>query len=215
MAYTYTLNDGTKVNSYHSANKLEEKYNQLQDIFTFIDLGEYTAFSDEFTHEYLNEKIIIGCLLRNRYTNLANDTFVSAHRLFCLESKTSFVYVTGAFWQPTPSFLHTDAFVTSVSEHFAEESRATPTNYNSYKKYFFKITPALAQSEYGITLAGSSDEFIVALVENNVVKAVRKLEPDATEGDAVLENWEALYILNAKKTNNRSYIRKLFETGYV
>lgn len=215
MAYTYTLADGTVIKSYHSSDNFYDKYTQVNDLYDFIDPNEYTAFSDEFTHEYLNEKVIVGCLQRTSYSSLADDKFASAHRLFCVESKTSFVYVTGGYWQATPSFLHADAFVTSVSEHFAEENRATPTNYNNYKKYFFKITPALAKSEYGITITGSNDEFVVALVENDVVKAIRKLEPDASDGDAVLENWEALYILNAKKTNNRSYISKLFETGYV
>lgn len=215
MAYTYTLNDGTKVNINYSATQIEEKYNKLKDTFTFIDLNEYTQFSDEFTHEYLNEKVIVSCLQRKLYTNLANDIFASVHRLFCTESKTSFVYVTGGFWQSTPSFLHEKALVTSVTEHFAEDNRNTPTNYNKYKKYFFKLTSALAKSEYNIDLTDNSDEFICALVEGSTVKAVRKVEPDADDGDALLENWESLYILNAKKTNNRSYITKLFETGYV
>ena len=215
MAYTYTLSDDTEVKSYHGEDDLTSKYNQLKDLYDFINLNEYTAFSDEFTHEYLNEKVIVGCLQRTLYSNLASDIFASVHRLFCIESKTSFVYVTGGFWQSTPSFLHEKAFVTSVTEHIAEDNRDVPTNYNKYKKYFFKITSALAKSEYNIDLADNSDEFICALVEDTTVKAIRKVEPDANDGDAVLENWESLYILNAKKTNNKAYITALMNSGYL
>jgi len=215
MAYRYTLSNGTIVNSYQDENNLTEKYNQLNSLYDFISLDEHTAFSEEFTHEYLNEKVIVGCLQREKYKTLANDIFASAHRLFCIESKTSFVYITGGYWNSTPSFLPEKAFVTSVTEHIAEDNRPTPTNYNKYKKYFFKLTSDLAKSEYNITLGDNTDEFICALVEGNTIKSVRKVEPDPDKGDAILENWEALYILNAKKTKNREYVAALTNSGYV
>ena len=121
MAYTYTLSDNTIIKSYHSTDNFYDKFTILNDVYDFIDPNEYTAFSDEFTHEYLNEKVIVGCLQRTLYSNLASDIFASAHRLFCTESKTSFVYVTGGFWQETPSFLHEKAFVTFCSIVIFEE----------------------------------------------------------------------------------------------
>ena len=51
MAYTYTLSDDTVVKSYHSEDSFMDRFNQLDSIFDFMNLNDYTAFSDEFTHE--------------------------------------------------------------------------------------------------------------------------------------------------------------------
>ena len=223
MTYILTLKDNTVINNYTeetNPTKFKEQENYIHSLqldgIDQIPRDRCIAYSDKFTHEYLGEETVIGCVNR-KYANYLDNKFASVHRLYCIDSKTAFIYVTGGFWEDNPSWLHEKALITSVSTHFEEDPEFCSYKYNKkandYKKYWFRASAEISKSEYGIELKDDSDEFIMAIVENNTLKTVRKMIPSTDNGDDVLENWQSIYILNARKAGKKEFLKKLYESG--
>lgn len=223
MTYILTLKDNTVINNYTeetNLTKFKEQENYIHSLYLDgidqIPRDRCIAYSDKFTHEYLGEETVIGCVNR-KYANYLDNKFASVHRLYCIDSKTAFIYVTGGFWEDNPSWLHEKALITSVSTHFEEDPEFCSYKYNKkandYKKYWFRASAEISKSEYGIELKDDSDEFIMAIVENNTLKTVRKMIPSTDNGDDVLENWQSIYILNARKAGKKEFLKKLYESG--
>tara|TARA_Y100000361_G_scaffold67317_1_gene59223 strand:- start:661 stop:1335 length:675 start_codon:yes stop_codon:yes gene_type:complete len=223
MTYILTLKDNTVINNYTeetNPTKFKEQENYIHSLYLDgidqIPRDRCIAYSDKFTHEYLGEETVIGCVNR-KYANYLDNKFASVHRLYCIDSKTAFIYVTGGFWEDNPSWLHEKALITSVSTHFEEDPEFCSYKYNKkandYKKYWFRASAEISKSEYGIELKDDSDEFIMAIVENNTLKTVRKMIPSTDNGDDVLENWQSIYILNARKAGKKEFLKKLYESG--
>ena len=82
MTYILTLKDNTVINNYtEEANvtkfKEQEKYihSLYLDGFDIIPRDYCIAYSDKFTHEYLEEETVIGCVNR-KYANYLDNKFV-------------------------------------------------------------------------------------------------------------------------------------------
>ena len=212
MAFMFTLNNGTVVNSYETGDNYNSQWQLIKNTFDDVKL-EHTVISDTYIHEYLNEKVIQTCVARKSYIQYLNNNFVSASRLFALESKKQFLFINGGHWQDNPSWCHSDAIILSVSTHIKEDGVAYLEKADDYKKYVIKTNSTISKQEFGIELKDDSDEMIYAIVEGNTLKAVRKLEPMTGTKDELLSNWEGLYCFYTKKEDKKEYIKKLFQSG--
>ena len=82
-----------------------------------------------------------------------------------------------------------------------------------YKHYIIRASSTVSKNEFGLELKDDSDEFICVLVENNKIVATRKLVPTEGTGDEILENWQSLYLLYARKAGKKEFLKKLYESG--
>ena len=212
MAYITYLANGTTVNSYVADDGYNDQINYLKTVFDWI-FPEYTLISDKFTDEYLKEEVVYGCLNRLNYKDFVNEHTVTVNRLLALESKKSYLFVLNGFWEDNPSWCHNDALIVAQSIHYEEDGKEFLTKANDYKHYIIRASASISKSEFGLELTDDSDEFLCALVENNTIKAIRKLVPTDGVGDEILENWQSLYLLYARKAGKKEFLKKLYQSG--
>mgnify|MGYP003148670753 CR=1 FL=1 len=202
MAYVTHLENGTTVNSYVADDEYNNQIDYLKSVFGW-GFPEYTLISDKFTDEYLKEEVIYGCLNRIDYKDFVNEHTVTVNRLFVLNG----------FWEDNPSWCHNDALIVAQSVHYEEDNKAFLTKAKDYKHYIIRASSTVSKNEFGLELKDDSDEFICVLVENNKIVATRKLVPTEGTGDEILENWQSLYLLYARKAGKKEFLKKLYESG--
>ena len=212
MAYITYLSDGTTINSYIANDGYNNQIEYLKTVFDWT-FPEYTLISDKFTDEYLQEEVIYGCLNRNYYKDFVNNHTVTVNRLLALESKKSYLFVLNGFWEDNPSWCHDDALIVAQSIHYEEDDKAFLTKAKDYKHYIIRASSTVSKNEFGLELKDDSVEFICVLVANNKIIATRKLIPTEGIGDEILENWQSLYLLYARRAGKKEFLKKLYESG--
>jgi len=192
-------------NSYLSSNAPIELQNKIQELFTWIDIAEYTTISSPAYHEVLDENVIsLTFPAPYSKTLMQDENVIIAGRKLCLSSKTSFINAYYLFEGQKPSWMLEQAKILSITKHFEEFGRQTPIKYNDYYDLYFMGPEEQIEQHFNLDpKRGTYSTFYGATVlsETNSLVRIKQYCYDIESQNlyGTLADWDIAYIANCKR----------------
>lgn len=211
--------NGEKIPSYRSTDtRYDELFFSLKIKFPWINLEQYRGISEPYLHEYLNENVIRSCLiLKEAITLLGAEDFLTAHRLFSLDSNASMLYITKIFIEEQPSWVNQEMFILAATEHYEEYSKPCNPKMLTFKEYFI-VAPEETLQTFNLDITDLNNDTVFSiLVDNNnqIIAKRRYTNFDSNDNTGILASWQTYYVMYAKKLKRMDLVRTMFSKPYI
>lgn len=188
----------------------ETLFETIRASFPWFDSDFHFEAADPHTHEVLNERVIRTCFNAGDAFYMVGHKVASAHGIFCLDSKTSFVMTTELFTGDQPVWKPAGAHVIAVTGHYEEYGKPAPEGFDSFREYFMACRPEVAAEALGLETEGVNEDTLYSVLsDGSAILAARRYTGYKDEG--VLSNWQGLYVFFCKRAKRMDLARQLFE----
>jgi len=92
-------------------DRAEELFDTVKNKFSWFNLDEHRGVSEPYVHEVINEEVIRCCANVEYIKKALNRDVYLAHRVFGMESNTSYLYTTDLMINDKPDWAHQDMFI--------------------------------------------------------------------------------------------------------
>jgi len=138
-----------------------------------------------------------------------------AHRVFGMESNTSYLYSTDLMNNDKPDWAHQDMFIMCKTNHYEEYKRLCKPEMLSFEEYFFVASPEVL-STLNLNLDNMNEDTVFsALVSNNEVVSYRRYTNFDEQSQGVLANWQVIYTLAARRARRMDLVKELYSKSYT
>jgi len=196
-------------------DRAEELFDTVKNKFSWFNVDEHRGASEPYVHEILNEEIQRCCATVEYVKRALNKEVYLSHRMFGMESGTSYLYTTDIMLDNKPSWAHQDMFIIAETNHYEEYNKPCKPEMLTFKEYFFVASPEVL-STLNLNLDNmNEDTLFSALVSNNEVVSYRRYTNFDEESQGVLANWQVIYTLAARKARRMDLVKELYSKSYV
>jgi len=196
-------------------DRADELFDIVKNKFSWFNVDEHRGASEPYVHEILNEEVRRCCATIEYIKPLLNKEVYLAHRIFGMESNTSYLYTTDIMLGDKPSWAHQDMFIIAETNHYEEYKRPCKPEMLAFKEYFFVASPEVL-STLGLDLENLNDDTLFsALVSNNEVVSYRRYTNFDEQSQGVLANWQVIYTLAARKARRMDLVREMYSKGFA
>jgi len=207
----YKQNGDVIVNHRSGDEECVTLFDTVRGSFPWFDLDFHVAASDPYIHEVFNEQVIRTCFRTTDAEEMVGKTVATAHRMFCMDSQTSFVITTDLFEDEQPSWKPPQSHVIACTNHYEEYGKPAPTGFDSFKEYFVACSSEVAAESFGVNIENTnSDTLYTVLVDNDDNIITTRRYTNYIEGDGVLANWQGIYVFFCKRAKRMDLARQLF-----
>lgn len=214
MPDTIYMEDGTVVvNHRDTADECSERYRDIIAVFPWFNIDDHVAAAEPYTHEIFGEQTIRTCFRTTDAKTMLGRDVGTAHRVFCLDSATSYIAVTELYEDEQPEWCPDGAYVLSYTTHHQEFGKPAPAGFDSFNEYFMACRPDVVES-LGLNTTDVNDDTLISFLvttDGNVM--AKRRYSNFVEGDGVLANWQGIYVFYCKKARRMDLARALFATG--
>jgi hypothetical protein len=214
MSDTIYLSNGTEVNNHTSGTpEADALFDRLRGVVKDVVKDIYQAIADEYQHEVIGTPVIRTCLLTQDAKDKIGRDVMTCHRLFDLSSSKSILYTTEFFLDDKPACFGPQTFVVAKTESFEEFGRPCSPEMLGFDEYFFVAPVSELNGLYGQQLESIAPATLFsALVRDGQIVAVRRY---CNKKDALLANWQSIYVLFARRSGRIDKARDLLNLAYI
>ena len=206
----YKANGDVIVNHRSGEEECVELFDRIRGSFPWFDLDFHVAASDPYTHEVFNEEVIRTCFRTTDAADMVGYNVATAHRMFCMNSNTSFVITTDLFTDEQPSWKPENSHIIAATTHHEEFDKPAPEEFNSFREYFVACKPEVAQEAFNVDITDTNEDTLYTVLHDGTdIISVRRYT-NYIEGDGVLANWQGIYVFFCKKARRMDLARQLF-----
>ena len=206
----YKQNGDVVVNHRSGEQECLDLFDTVRASFPWFDLDFHVAAADAYDHEVLNESVIRTCFRTTDAKDMVGYEVATAHRLFCMDSQTSFVITTELFTDEQPAWKPEESHVIAATTHHEEYGKPAPTGFDGFREYFVACRPEVAAEAFGLDVTGANNDTLYTVLSNGTDKLAARRYTNYIEGDGVLANWQGIYVFFCKRARRIDLARQLF-----
>jgi len=189
----------------------------LKETFPWIIADNYRAISEPYYHEYLKETVIRTCVAVIQAETLLGRKVTTAHRLFCMDSKTSMFYTTeGPIIDEQPTW-YDDANMHMLGKtiHTEEFNRPSRPEMFEFQEYFVVGNEAVLSAMNSNSIPEPEDKewLYGVVVKDDEVITTRKYY--SSYGDAQGLNWQLMYLLGCREMKRTDLAKDLYRKSFM
>jgi len=192
VAEIYTSGEHIK-KTFAYTEQPEYLYDQLREVFPWINRENYISISTPTYHEILEEQVMTCCLPRGYSVAMFGENTMLTARKFCMESATSYIRAYYPYTGDTPDWLPEGCILMFYTENVAEYGRPFTEQSATFGDYYFKGDPGVVEAAFDLPekRGGESTYYGVTMVNDNVTR----VKQYCYDSQSTFFNWIALYNL--------------------